>query len=152
MEEENIENIPNNRRCYYCQFENPHNLIQCNMCNEYFCNSHTPNNNQANVQAHLLFHLQRSHHNQVRIFPFNDIIRCEQCGIANIFDLYRLNNQTLCRGCLHGEQNALALIRNNNLIFFNEPREDPMELREIIQREEQLENLFNQGPLPRVTD
>ena len=133
MKEENIENIPNNRHCYYCQFENPHNLIQRNTCNEYFCNSHTPNNNQANVQAHFLFHLQRRHHNQVRIFPFNYIIRCEQCGTASIFDLYRLNNQTLCRGCLHGEQNALALIPNNNLIFFNEPREDPMELRENIQ-------------------
>lgn len=53
--------------CAYCGVSSPDCVLKCCCCGKYFCNS--PCNSGGSMGSHVIFHLVRSHHNEVMLHP-----------------------------------------------------------------------------------
>lgn len=81
----------NNTSCVFCEIDRKEILIQCKECEKLFCNG----KNEIS-KSHIIFHLQKSSHKIISLFPSNKIIKCDGCEDNNIFNLYyiKTGNQT----------------------------------------------------------
>ncbi|PHJ19109.1 rna helicase (upf2 interacting domain) protein, partial [Cystoisospora suis] len=73
--------------CAYCGISSPDSVLKCCCCNKYFCNS--PCSTGGSIGSHVIFHLVRSHHNEVMLHPDGPLgdctLECFQCGTRNVF-------------------------------------------------------------------
>lgn len=53
--------------CAYCGISSPDCVLKCCCCEKYFCNS--PCSTGGSIGSHVIFHLVRSHHNEVMLHP-----------------------------------------------------------------------------------
>lgn len=53
--------------CAYCGISSPDCVLKCCCCGKYFCNS--PCSTGGSIGSHVIFHLVRSHHNEVMLHP-----------------------------------------------------------------------------------
>ena len=75
----------NKTSCIFCEIDKKEILVQWKECDKLFCNGEN-----ANPKSHIIFHLQKSSHKIISIYPFDKIIKCEDCTDNNIFNLYLL--------------------------------------------------------------
>ena len=73
----------NKTSCIFCEIDKKEILVQWKECDKLFCNGEN-----ANPKSHIIFHLQKSSHKIISIYPFDKIIQCENCTDNNIFNLY----------------------------------------------------------------
>ncbi|KAK2954668.1 putative Regulator of nonsense transcripts 1 like protein [Blattamonas nauphoetae] len=80
-------------QCSYCGVKSPDCLVQCKVCNRWFCNG-----KGNSTSSHILIHLVRSKHKQLGFHPesqFTDTpIECYNCHGTNAFNIgYVFSNQ-----------------------------------------------------------
>ena len=152
MEEEDlIQNYqPNSTSCCYCSCEELNRLIKCDVCNECFCNQQI----QGQAKTHFMFHLQKSSHKAIKNSPFNSPLCCKRCGNKNIFELYLIQNDIMCSECITDKaKKKTPLIQGNNLILLNSTtKQSQVLLKDIVDKEDKLEQIGNYGFLPNVTE
>lgn len=86
--------------CAYCGIEEPSVLAQCGICSRWFCNC-----DAGGGQSHIVHHLVRAKHKEVRTLNDTQLIdlECYNCGTKNIFKLGLIINSStneariLCR-------------------------------------------------------
>ena len=143
----------NKTSCIFCEINNKELLIQCQECEKLFCNG-----KNEMPKSHIIFHLQKSSHKTISLYPYNIIIKCENCSDNNIFNLYFLKNsnliQTFCKTHIPNNENknVIPYIGENNQLsneIVPEPsnEEDIKKLKEanpleVNKRENLIEELF----------
>ena len=73
----------NKSSCFFCEIDKKELLIQCKECEKLFCNG-------ENIipKSHIIYHLQKSNHKVISLYPFEKNIQCDKCKDNNIFNLY----------------------------------------------------------------
>ena len=73
----------NKSSCFFCEIDKKELLIQCKECEKLFCNG-------ENIipKSHIIYHLQKSNHKVISLYPFEKSIQCDKCTDNNIFNLY----------------------------------------------------------------
>lgn len=73
-------------RCSYCYNSDPASLLQCKICNKWFCNS-----TELGQGSHIYLHLSLSKHRCVKTTPQSRFhganLKCSKCKSNNVFDL-----------------------------------------------------------------
>jgi hypothetical protein len=131
----------NKTSCVFCEIDKKEILIQCKECEKLFCNG-------KNVlpTSHIIYHLQKSSHKAISIYPHDKIIKCEfdDCNDCNIFNLYFLknSNKTFCKSHIpkEEEKNVIKYIGENKQLLTDivpEPssEEDIKKLKEATSNE-----------------
>ena len=77
----------NKTSCVFCEIDRKEILIQCKECEKLFCNG----KNEI-PKSHIIFHLQKSSHKIISLFPHDKTIKCDSCEDNNIFNLYYLKD------------------------------------------------------------
>ncbi|OMJ89060.1 hypothetical protein SteCoe_8886 [Stentor coeruleus] len=100
--------------CLYCGIYNPQCLARCEICQYWFCNDSSSENNSG---SHIFQHLRISSHKYLSAHRENSmhvgLFRCEECRITNCFNLQIMPNlQILCRRCAQSRR-----FSNRDLIF-----------------------------------
>ena len=72
--------------CQYCSYHDPASVVQCNVCNRWFCNG------KGNTSgSHIVNHLVRAKHKEVSLHkdgPLGEtVLECYSCGVRNVFVL-----------------------------------------------------------------
>ena len=145
--------ILNKTSCVFCEIDKKEILIQCNECDKLFCNG----KNEI-PKSHIIFHLQKSSHKVISIFPYDKIIKCDNCEDNNIFNLYYLKNnnqiKNFCKNHIPKDEdkNVIPYIGENNelsteIVPIPSNEEDINKLKEasiieINKRENVLEELL----------
>ncbi|ODM97533.1 Regulator of nonsense transcripts 1 [Orchesella cincta] len=72
--------------CRYCGIHEPSSVVQCNICDRWFCNG-----KGLTSGAHIINHMVRSKHKEVSLHkegPLGDtVLECYSCGTKNVFVL-----------------------------------------------------------------
>ena len=140
----------NQTSCVFCEIDKKEILIQCMDCDKLFCNG----KNEI-PKSHIIYHLQKSSHKSIAIYPHDKMIKCDECNDSNIFNLYFLKNpnKIFCKSHIpkEEEKNVIKYVGENNQISFDivpEPssEEDLKKLseanaNEINKRENLIEEL-----------
>ena len=143
----------NTTSCVFCEIEKKEILVQCKECDKLFCNG-----KNENTKCHIIYHLQKSSHKIISLFPHETIIQCEnkECADNNIFNLYYLKKsnkyETYCKTHIPKEEenNAKKYIDENNQISIEivpEPtaEDDVKKLNEVnINEINKRENLIEE--------
>lgn len=76
--------------CAYCDVNSPQSLVQCLICEKWFCNG-TGKPDSHSRGSHIITHLVLSKHNRVALHPDSPLgdspLECYNCGSQNIFVL-----------------------------------------------------------------
>ena len=105
----------NKASCIFCEIDKKDILVQCKECDRLFCNG-----KNANPKSHIIFHLQKSSHKIISIYPFDKIIQCEDCTDNNIFNLYFLKTsdkiKIMCKNHISkkDEEKVIPFVGENN--------------------------------------
>ena len=103
----NLNNIENYDTCFYCETRAENCLAKCEECNHLFCNGLS----EENSYSHIIYHLKKSGHRKISLFPHTIILKCNQCEISNIFDLFVKNNIFYCSN--HKTDESIKLLVEN---------------------------------------
>ena len=104
----------NKTSCLFCEIDKKEILIKCNECEKLFCNG-----SSQIPKSHIIFHLQKSSHKIISLYPFDKIVDCEKCKDNNIFNLYLLKtsneNKIFCKDHIPNgaEDKAIPFIGEN---------------------------------------
>ena len=131
----------NKTSCVFCEISKKEILIQCKECDKLFCNG-----KNDIPKSHIIFHLQKSSHKTIAIFPYDKIIKCDKCEDCNIFNLYYIKSsnkiQIFCKEHIQEEDkdNVIPYIGENNQLsneIVPEPsdEEDIKKLKEVSSNE-----------------
>lgn len=87
--------------CLYCGVHNPECIAKCEICNYWFCND---SSSEDNLGSHIFQHLRISSHKYLSSHRDNSKhighFKCEECRSTNCFNLQITSNlQILCRSC-----------------------------------------------------
>ena len=145
--------LQNETSCIFCEINKKEILVQCKECDKLFCNGR----NEI-PKSHIIFHLQKSSHKVISLFPYDKIIQCDNCEDNNIFNLYYLkeSNQVkvFCRNHIpkNEEKNVIPYVGENNelatdIVHVPSNEEDIKKLKEatlneINKRENLIEELL----------
>ena len=123
----------NKTSCVFCEIDRKEILIQCKECDKLFCNG-----KNEYLKSHIIYHLQKSSHKAISIFPFEHMVQCENCQDPNIFNLYYLKNSVkniFCKTHIPKEQ------ENNVIPFIGENKQFSLEIVPSPSSEEEIKKL-----------
>ena len=123
----------NKNSCVFCEIDRKEILIQCKECDKLFCNG-----KNEYSKSHIIYHLQKSSHKAISIFPFDHMVQCENCQDPNIFNLYYLKNSVkkiFCKTHIPKEQ------ENNVIPFIGENKQFSLEIVPSPSSEEEIKKL-----------
>ena len=107
----NFNNIENYDTCFYCETTAENCLGKCEECKHLFCNGLS----EENSYSHLIYHLKKSGHRNISLFPHNRILKCNECESSNTFDLFVENNIFYCSH--HKTNESIKLLLENYRII-----------------------------------
>ena len=83
------------KKCLFCFQSEPKFLCQCKECNYYFCN------NFHRKTTHIILHLRNCSHKKISLSPFDMELKCKNCNMKDIFNLYFNEDIILCKECIN---------------------------------------------------
>ena len=106
----NFNIVENYETCLYCETPTENCLGKCEECNHLFCNGLS----EENSYSHIIYHLKKSGHRKISLFPHNSVLKCNDCELLNPFDLFVQNNKFYCSN--HKQNESVRLVDNDRII------------------------------------